>query len=89
MQPEAQIKQGKTGECRALVPLTANAGTGPRLCPRANAAFVTQLAASEKGFAQYRAKRRISPETGAMRYRTTIAGALAFRPNGRKLNYCA
>lgn len=89
MKFEAQIETGKTSECRALVPLTVTAQNGLRIYTRANAAFVTQLNANVRGFSAYRAKRRVQPEDGARRYRTTIAQALAFRPNGGKLNYVA
>lgn len=89
MQLEARIEGEKAGESRALVPLTVAADTAQRICPRANAAFVTQLAANTNGLSLYRAKRRVQPELGAMRYRTTIAEALACQPNGKRLNYCA
>ena len=88
MQLKADIEGEKTGASRALVPLTV-ASDAPRTCPRANAAFVTQLAANAKGLSQYRAKRRVQPEDGAMRYRTTIAEALAHKPKGKNLNYVA
>jgi hypothetical protein len=89
MKNEAQNRPEKKSECRALVPLTVTAEHSARGYSLANAAFVTQLAANKKGFSQYRAKRRVKPEIGATSYRTTVAGALAFRPNGQKLNYCA
>jgi hypothetical protein len=89
MEFEAQRETEKKSECRALVPLTVTAEDKARGYSLANAAFVTQLAANKKGFALYRAKRRVKPEAGASSYRTTIAGALAYRPSGKKLNYCA
>jgi hypothetical protein len=89
MKFEAEIKAGEKSECRALVPLTVAAGDRSRGYSLADAAFVTQLAANKKGFSLYRAKRRVKPEVGASSYRTTIAGALAYQPMGKKLNYCA
>lgn len=91
MKFEAQRKADRSGECRALVPLTTTAaGAQPRAGARlADAAFVAQLAANAKGFAQYRARRRAKPEAAAQSYRATVAAALAYRPNGTKLNYCA
>jgi outer membrane lipoprotein-sorting protein len=86
---EAKFADEKGSECRALVPLAVPVQREARCCPRANAAFVTQLAANVNGFSQYRAKRRTNPEAGAKSYRTTIADALASRPNGLKLNYVA
>lgn len=90
MKFEPQIKAENMSECRALVPLTVSVSereTAGRY--RADAAFVTQLSASMKGFSHYRAKRRVKPEIGANSYRTTVADALAYRPRGTKLNYCA
>ncbi|MBK8009005.1 MAG: hypothetical protein IPK23_11685 [Rhizobiales bacterium] len=90
MKFEPQIAVEKMSECRALVPLTVSVSerdTGGRY--RADAAFVTQLSANVKGFSHYRAKRREKPEIGANCYRTTVANALAYRPPGTKLNYCA
>ncbi len=89
MKFEAQIETENQSECRALVPLTVTdeRQSGGRY--RADAAFVTQLAANKNGFSQYRAKRRVKPELGAERYRTTVPEALAYRPSGQKLNYCA
>lgn len=89
MKFEAELETAKPSECRALVPLTVTGEVTIRGRHVANAAFIAQLSANVKGFAQYRAKRRVNPETGALRYRTTIADALACQPNGRKLNYCA
>ena len=89
MKFEVQLQAEKTSECRALVPLTVTAEDKARGYSLANAAFLTQLAANKKGFSQYRAKRRAKPEAGANSYRTTIAGALAYKPNGTKLNYVA
>ena len=89
MKFEAQLAVETTGECRALVPLTVTAEDKARGYSLANAAFLTQLAANKKGFSQYRAKRRAKPEAGANSYRTTVACALAYRPNGTKLNYMA
>jgi hypothetical protein len=89
MKREAQSEAGKTTECRALVPLTVTAEDKARGYSLANAAFVTQLTANKKGFSLYRAKRRVKPEAGANSYRTTVARALAYQPNGTKLNYCA
>jgi hypothetical protein len=89
MKFETQIEAKSTGECRALVPLTVTAEDKARGYSLANAAFVTQLTANKSGFSQYRAKRREQPEVGARNYRTTIAEALAYRPNGTKLNYVA
>lgn len=90
MSVETVTREEKPSECRALVPVTVSAAareTAARY--RMNAAFVTQLSANAKGFPLYCAKRRVKPETGAGSYRTTIADALAYRPNGQKLNYCA
>lgn len=78
----------KTSECRALVALSPQTGASACL-HRAEASFIVQLSANVKGFSQYRAKRREQPEVGAERYRTTIADALACRPKGQRLNYCA
>ena len=89
MQFDPQIETEEKTECRALVPLTVTAEDRTRGYSLANAAFLTQLAANKKGFSLYRAKRREKPETGAKNYRTTIADALAYRPKGTKLNYCA
>jgi hypothetical protein len=90
MKFEAHIGAEQKSECRALVPLTVTAGACEAVSRyRANAAFVTQLSANVKGFSLYRAKRRVKPETGANSYRTTVASALAYRPKGQKLNYCA
>jgi hypothetical protein len=89
MQFEPRLETEKTSECRALVPLTVTAEDCARGYSLADAAFVTQLAANKKGFPVYRAKRRVQPETGAKSYRDTVADALAYRPNGTKLNYCA
>lgn len=89
MHPEAQNGTAENTECRALVPLTVAAESGPHIRARTNAAFLTQLSANAKGYSPYRAKRRLNPEDGAMRYRTTVANALAYRPNGQKLNYVA
>jgi len=86
---ETNVTSENYGGCRALVPLTATPSREVRFSPRANAAFVTQLAANVNGFSQYRAKRRTNPEAGAKSYRTTIADALASKPNGLKLNYVA
>lgn len=80
---------GDTGECRALVPLTVPAGRALRACPRANAAFVTQLAANVNGLPPYRAKRRANPATGVNAYRASVSRALASASSGRKLNYIA
>lgn len=90
MKFEAQIEAEQKSECRALVPLTVSVSereTAARY--RVNAAFVTQLSANVRGFSLYRAKRRVKPATGADSYRTTVASALAYRPKGQKLNYCA
>lgn len=84
-----QAQDQSSSECRALVPLTVTAEDRARGYALADAAFVTQLAANKKGFSQYRAKRRVKPEIGARNYRTTVSGALAYRPLGGKLNYCA
>ncbi len=84
-QPQVEVRS----ECRALVPLTVTAEDKARGYSLANAAFLTQLAANKKGFSLYRAKRRVKPEIGARHYRTTVADALAYRPSGTKLNYCA
>jgi hypothetical protein len=89
MKFDAQPETEQKSECRDLVPLTVTAEDKARGYSLANAAFVTQLAANKKGFSLYRAKRRVKPETGARSYRTTVAGALAYQPNGKKLNYCA
>jgi hypothetical protein len=89
MKFEAEIEAIEKSECRALVPLTVTAEDRTRGYSLADAAFVTQLAANKKGLSQYRAKRRVKPELGAQRYRTTISGALAYQPMGKKLNYCA
>ncbi len=89
MEFEPQLETEQKSECRALVPLTVTAANCVRGHSLANAAFVTQLAANKKGFSQYRAKRRANPEAGARTYRTTVADALACRPNGQRLNYCA
>ena len=86
---EANVTSDNTGECRALVPLTVPVPREIRAYPRANAAFVTQLAANVNGFSQYRAKRRVKPEIGAKNYRTTVVDALACRPKGQRLDYCA
>jgi hypothetical protein len=88
MNPNPQNQAVKMSECRALVPVAPQA-SGAFGVYYADAPFIVQLAANVKGFAQYRAKRRANPELGAMRYRTTIADALACRPKGQKLNYCA
>jgi hypothetical protein len=89
MQVKAQSEAEKKSESRALVPLTVTAEDKVCGYSLADAAFVTQLAANKKGFSQYRAKRREKPEIGARNYRTTIADALACRPKGQRLNYCA
>jgi len=89
MKFETQLETEKTSECRALVPLTVTADDCARGYSLADAAFVTQLTANKKGLSLYRAKRRVQPETGAKSYRNTVADALACRPNGTKLNYCA
>jgi hypothetical protein len=89
MQNEAHIETETKSECRALVPLTVTAGDSARGHSLAEAPFIVQLSANVKGFSLYRAKRREQPEIGAQRYRTTIADALACRPHGQKLNYCA
>jgi hypothetical protein len=86
MNPQAEDKA--TSECRALVPVGIPAEGSSRV-RHANAAFITQLSANVKGFAQYRVKRRVKPEVGAKNYRTTVADALAYQPLGTKLNYCA
>ncbi len=75
-------------ECRALVALETPGQVSSGIY-HADAPFLVQLAANVKGFSQYRAKRRAQPEVAAQRYRTTIASAIAFRPVGKKLNYCA
>ncbi len=89
MKFEAQIEAERTSECRALVPLTVARESCAGGYSLADAAFVVQLSANVKGFSHFRVKRRIQPEVGAMRYRTTIAAALACKPKGTKLNYCA
>jgi len=89
MKFEVQIETQEKPECRALVPLTVTADDRARGYAHADAAFVTQLSANVKGFSLYRAKRREKPEVGAKNYRTTIADAVAYRPRGQKLNYCA
>ncbi|MBX3520179.1 MAG: hypothetical protein KF835_09170 [Xanthobacteraceae bacterium] len=89
MKFEPQFTNETTRECRALVPLTLTVNANSRGYSLPDAAFLTQLAANKNGFLQYRAKRREQPEVGAERYRNTIADALACRPSGTKLNYCA
>ena len=89
MKFEMQIETQENRECRALVPLTVTVDDRARGYALADAAFVTQLSANVKGFSLYRAKRREKPEVGAKNYRTTIADAVAYRPRGQKLNYCA
>ncbi len=86
---EPKIESEASSTCRALVPLTVTAEAKPAVFTRADAAFIVQLAANVKGFSQYRAKRRVQPEDGASRYRTTVADALAQKPKGNKLNYVA
>lgn len=83
-----QKREPERSECRALVPLEAPAQHHAGL-HRAEAPFLVQLSANVKGFAHYRAKRREQPEIGARVYRNTIADALAARPSGGKLDYCA
>lgn len=85
---EASDKR-RPGECRALVALAAPAAGHAAALPRAEAAFLVQLSANAKGFAQYRARRREQPEVGARVYRNTISEALAAQPGGGKLDYCA
>lgn len=89
MQAEAQNKTAENTESRALVPLTVADESVANVRTRTDAAFLTQLSANAKGYSPYRAKRRLDPEDGAMRYRTTVANALAYRPNGQNLNYVA
>lgn len=89
MKFETRIEAEEKARSRALVPLTVTTEDRTRGYSLANAGFVTQLTANKKGFSLYRAKRREQPEIGAKNYRTTIAAALAYRPNGKKLNYCA
>lgn len=86
---EPQFTNEEAGECRALVPLTLTADARCHGYSLADAAFLTQLTANKGGFSLYRAKRREQPEIGAERYRSTVANALAHRPSGTKLNYCA
>ncbi len=78
----------KKTECRALVPLQASAA-GRAGVYHAAAAFLVQLSANVKGFAQYRAKRREQPEIGARVYRSTVPAALSAKPNGSRIDYCA
>ena len=89
MKFKAPIETEKKSECRALVPLTVTGENRAHGCWLADAAFMAQLSANVKGFSLYRAKRRVQPEIGAMHYRTTVATALAYRPRGQRLNYCA
>lgn len=89
MEFETDKTNANGSSCRALVPLTVPDVSAARVCPRPNAAFVTQLAANASGLSPYRAKRREKPEIGAARYRDTVADALACRPGGQRLNYVA
>lgn len=89
MEFEPKISDEEKSECRALVPLTVPVEREIPACPRPDAAFVTQLAANVKNLSPYRVKRRVNPEAGAKSYRDTVADALACRPKGQKLNYCA
>jgi hypothetical protein len=77
--------QGGKSECRALVPLGERMTGNAQM--RAAAPFVVRLAASNKGFAAYRAKRRANPTDGTNSYRATAARSNVL-PGG-KLNYCA